>query len=306
MPKLIILRGLPGSGKTKTAVELVDKDSWLVRVCNEDISYMLYRKPFLTQLDRFQHDNVTLTRKNTVDNLLKAGLSVVDDNLNLDSESVKSLYAIANKYKAEVEIIDHDLHFEECIKFSRRKDGMMFSEEYFRDLVKRFTKKGHIRSAPTNKPAEEMSGKHYTPNPDLPKAVWVDADGTFFSMDPKLRGPFEFHKVHLDTPFQHIVDLCTALKNDGYKIVVMSGRDESCWQATFDCFVSAGVTPDDMFLRPNNTKDIKDYEIKEQLFWKYVAPKYDIRFALDDRQSVVDYTREVLGIPVLQVARGDF
>jgi hypothetical protein len=37
-----------------------------------------------------------------------------------------------------------------------------------------------------------------------------------------------------------------------------------------------------------------------------VAPHYNVVFCLDDRQQVVDFTREVLNIPVLQVAPGLF
>jgi hypothetical protein len=58
-------------------------------------------------------------------------------------------------------------------------------------------------------------------------------------------------------------------------------------------------------MRPFGDKR-QDSIIKEELFWKFVAPKYDIEFALDDRQQVVDHTRDVLKIPVLQVAPGLF
>ena len=62
---------------------------------------------------------------------------------------------------------------------------------------------------------------------------------------------------------------------------------------------------DDIFMRKFGDKR-KDSTVKEELFWTHVAPKYDIEFALDDRQQVVDHTREVLKIPVLQVAPGLF
>jgi hypothetical protein len=58
-------------------------------------------------------------------------------------------------------------------------------------------------------------------------------------------------------------------------------------------------------MRPFGDKR-KDSTIKEELFWNNVAPNWDIRFALDDRQQVVDHTRDVLKIPVLQVAPGLF
>ncbi len=302
----VILRGLPGSGKTKVAKDSININPWMVRVNRQDISAMLYNKFREEDLERFEFDNVTLIQHNTIDTALKAGLSVIDDNYNLSADTVKDLYKIANKYKVEPIVIDFDVHFEECIKISKNKNGFIPSEEFMRDLVKRFTKKGHLRPAPKNNLNPVSSGKRYTSNPDLPKAIWLDADGTFFKMDPDIRGPFDFHKVHLDPVQEHIAELVRACQKDNFKIVVMSGRDESCREATYQAFVDAGVVPDDMFMRPLDTKDIPDYEIKHSLFWEHVVPKYDIRFALDDRQSVVNYTREVIGIPVLQVAPGDF
>lgn len=302
---LYIYRGLPGSGRTQAAMKKIENDSWCIRISRQDIAMQLYGYYHPKDLSRFEIDNVILMQKAQIEAALNAGLSVVDDNDNLDATSVKELYYLANKYKVEPKIINFDVHFEKCIK-NDAKDNMPLGEQYIRGLVKKFIFKGHLPAAPINQPEIAMSGKRYEPNPELPKAVWLDADGTFFKMIPELRGPFDFHLVHLDPVQEHIVGLVKALQAAEYKIVVMTGRDESCRQATWDAFVNAGVVPDDMFMRPNDTGDIKDYEIKEKLFWENVYGKYDIHFALDDRNSVVKYTREVLGIPVLQVAPGDF
>lgn len=304
---LHILRGLPGTGKTAEAMALVDDNPWLVRVNRQDIAKTLYGRLREEDLSRFEFDNVTLFQHNMIDTALKAGLSAVDDNYNLSADSVKDLYKLANKYNATIKVVNFDLHFEQALKRNNnRPTEEVVSEVFFRDLVKRFTKKGHIRPEPKNNLNPIISGKRYEPNPNLPKAIWLDADGTFFKMDPDIRGPYDFHKVHLDPVQEHIAELVRACQKDNFKIVVMSGRDESCRDATYQAFVDAGVIPDDMFMRPLDTKDIPDYEIKHALFWEYVVPKYDVRFALDDRQSVVNYTREVIGIPVLQVAPGDF
>lgn len=303
---LYIYRGLPGSGRSESAMELIESNSWVIRISRADIGMQLYGYYHPKDLGRFEQDNISLIQKAQIEAALNAGLSVVVDNENLDATSVKELYYLANKYKVEPKIFNFDVHFEKCIRHDAKNRNMPLGEKYIRELVKKFVTKGHINPPPENITEAPMSGKRYEPNPNLPKAVWLDADGTFFKMLPELRGPFDFHLVHLDPVQEHIVGLVKALQADGYKIVVMTGRDESCRQATWDAFVNAGVIPDDMFMRPNDTKDIKDYQIKEMLFWENVYGKYDIHFALDDRNSVVKYTREVLGIPVLQVAPGDF
>lgn len=149
----------------------------------------------------------------------------------------------------------------------------------------------------------------YIPNPNLPKAVWLDVDGTAFTMFDKdgvaLRGPFEYDKVHLDTPLQHTIDIVKVLQADGWKIVVMSGREESCKEATLKAFADVGVYPDDIFMRPVRSY-IPDNVLKYELFKKHVEHKYDIRFAFDDRDKVVKMLRTVLHIPVYQVNYGAF
>lgn len=303
-PTLYILRGLPGSKRSEHSKLMVEKDPWLIRTSRADIGMELYGYYHPDDLNRFQTDNVSLIHKNQIDTALKAGLSVVDDNHNLDAESVKKLYILGNRYKADIQILDFDLHFEKCIK-ADKFSTTGYGETYIRSLVKKFIDHGHIRSAPLNRPEEIKLGRRYEPDKSLPKAFWLDADGTFFNMGE--RDPFDFSKVHLDTVHEHIFNICSALVAAGYKAIVMTGRDESCREATWKAFVDAGLEPHEMYMRPNGTSDIEDFMIKEQMFFENeLHKKYFVEFALDDRHTVVKHTRDSMGIPVLQVAPGDF
>lgn len=300
-----ILRGLPGSGRREGAIKLVEENPWAIRVSREDISMQLYGYYHPDDLDRFMTDNVTLIQRSQIDTALKAGLSVVDDNINVDAESIKKLYVLANRYKLKPEIIDYNLHFEKCIKNDQWQTSYRYGEAYIRSLVKKFIDKGSLRTVPKNDPSEIKLGRRYEPDKSLPKAFWLDADGTFFGMGD--RDPFDFHLVHLDYVHEHILNICTALVAAGYKPIVMTGRDESCREATWKAFVDAGLEPHEMYMRPNGTNDIEDFKIKEEIFFgNDLHKKYFIEFALDDRASVVQHTRDSMGIPVLQVAPGDF
>lgn len=147
-------------------------------------------------------------------------------------------------------------------------------------------------------------GKAYVPNPDLPKAVWVDVDGTLARMAD--RSPFDWKRVGEDEPIEHIIDLVKALKSQGYKIVIMSGRDSVCIEQTGYWLRTHGIEYDAIHMRALGDDRTPDNILKHDLYWEHVADKFDIKFALDDRQKVVDFTRDVLKIPVLQVAPGDF
>ena len=148
------------------------------------------------------------------------------------------------------------------------------------------------------------SFKAMVPNPSLPKAVWVDVDGTLARMAD--RSPFDWKRVGEDTPIEHVIDAVKALQADGYAIVIMSGRDSVCINQTGDWLRSHGIEYDAIHMRAVGDDKTPDNRLKYDLYWEHVADKFDIRFALDDRQKVVDFTRDVLKIPVFQVAPGNF
>jgi hypothetical protein len=198
---------------------------------------------------------------------------------------------------------------EECVRRDALREKKV-GEEVIRDLGRRFLNKGKLPKLSPNEPLTLASGRAYTPNPLLPKAVWLDIDGSIAErvhpLAPQpVRGPFDESRVFEDALIEHVHDVVLALKDAGYKIVVMSGRSMACYEETKRWLDHHKVPYDDIFMRAVGDKR-KDSTVKEELFWNHVAPKYDIRFALDDRQQVVDHTREVLKIPVFQVQPGDF
>lgn len=164
-----------------------------------------------------------------------------------------------------------------------------------------------------------------------PKAIIVDVDGTLADMRG-VRKPFDWDKVHLDRPHQDIINLVNELasvreiippgksfremplhiyeshlelKNQlKYKIIITTGRDGVCEQATKDWLTDNGVMYDDFYIRPEGDFR-KDNIIKSEIYMDHIRPKYDVAFVIDDRDQVVKMWR-TLGLRVLQVAPGDF
>lgn len=302
-----LTRGLPASGKSTIAHEWVAEDpDWRVRVNRDDLRKGAYNKYY--DLSRHQEQTITLQEETLVTAMLNAGISPIIDALHLRAAYVKRWYDLGNKLGVPVTVVDVPTDVETCVLRDALREKRV-GEDVIRDLAKRFIQKGKLPKLPENTPTV-VTGRAYVRNFDLPKAVWVDVDGTLaervhdLAVQP-VRGPFEEHRVYEDAVIEHVADLVRMLHANGYKIVIMSGRTDACQFDTERWLVDNNIPYDDIFMRPFGDGR-QDSIVKEELFWTKVAPKYDIEFALDDRQQVVDHTREVLKIPVLQVAPGLF
>lgn len=305
--EILLTRGLPASGKSTFAKEWVSADpDWRIRVNRDDIRHQLFNKYW--GLSRMQEDTVTSMEEAIVTTALNAKISVVVDALHLKASYVKRWYDVGNRLGVPVFVKDFETDVELCVLRDKQRDRQV-GEEVIRDLHRRFFNKGKLPKLAVNV-TPELSGRAYVRNPSLPKAVWTDIDGTLAERvhdgaPQPVRGPFDEARVGEDAVIEHIADLVRLLHKGGYKIVIMSGRTDACREETERWLIENNIPYDDIFMRKFGDSR-KDSVVKEELFWTNVAPKYDVEFALDDRQQVVDHTREVLKIPVLQVQPGLF
>lgn len=305
--EMVLVRGLQASGKSTWAKNWVAEDpDWRLRINRDDIRFALYNMYW--GLTHHQEQTVSLMEEAQAKAAINAEISVVIDATHLKAENVKRWYDFANKMEVPVRVQDFNVPLEECIRRDALRDRTV-GEAVIRDYHKRYMRKGQLPKLPENDHVV-AEGRAYVRNFDLPKAVWLDLDGTVAErvhpLAPQpVRGPFDEARVGEDAVINHIADLVRLLHTNGYKIVVMSGRSDACQEESERWLIENNIPYDDIFMRKFGDKR-KDSTVKEELFWTHVAPKYDIEFALDDRQQVVDHTREVLKIPVLQVAPGLF
>jgi predicted kinase len=302
-----LMRGLPASGKSTRAKEWVaENPDWRIRINRDDLRNQGYDK--FWGLSTMQEQTVTLMEDAMVKAAVMAKLSPVIDATHLRAKYIKRWYDIGNSLGVPVTVEDVDTDVEVCVARDAIREKSV-GEEVIRDMHRRFFHKGKLPKLSPNTVAD-VTGRAYVPNPELPKAVWVDVDGTLANREhpdapQPVRGPFDEDRVFEDALYDHVKDVVVALRNSGYKIVIMSGRTDACKDETIRWLNHHGIPFDDIFMRKFGD-DRKDSVVKEELFWNHVAPKYDVRFALDDRKQVVDHTREVLKIPVFEVQPGHF
>jgi hypothetical protein len=134
-------------------------------------------------------------------------------------------------------------------------------------------------------------------HPNLPSVVLCDIDGTLAHMNGK-RKPFEWSKVGLDDVDNLVREIVVGLAGR-VDIVLMSGRDEVCRPETEEWINTHKIPYSELHMRSNNDMR-KDVVVKEELFWKHVAPFFNVVGVIDDRPSVCRMWRN-LGLKVMQV-----
>ncbi|OXA79016.1 hypothetical protein SAMN05444397_102247 [Flavobacterium aquidurense] len=140
-------------------------------------------------------------------------------------------------------------------------------------------------------------------NPDLPKAIICDLDGTLALMNG--RNPFNASKCDNDFLHYPVANLLKNYKTLGYKILLVSGREHVYKEPTLRFLEKHEITFDALLMR--KAKDYrKDSIIKTEIYNDSIKGKYFIEFVLDDRNQVVDTWRKDLKLPCFQVYYGDF
>lgn len=160
--------------------------------------------------------------------------------------------------------------------------------------------------------------------------LFCDIDGTvadlthrrvFLQSHPKNYPAFE-KGIPLDTPIMPIINAVRDLYDAGWKVIMCSGRSVTTKGTTVDWLNRHEVPFHDIYMRAAHEVDEtgavkiaksgkpkpdhrKDSIVKYELLQEARADGHDPDIVFDDRNQVVEMWR-ANGIPVVQVAEGDF
>lgn len=298
---MFVVRGLPGSGKSTFAKKWVAQDPEnRVRISRDDLRHQLYGKYY--GLTTSQESTITKIEWAQIKGALSARQSVIIDNQNLKDAYVYPYLKIALDHKVPVLHKDFNVDIDVVLAQNKeREKDRIVPEDSILKFKRRYFKDGKFPPFPIL--AEKMD-EAYFPNPSLPKAILLDVDGTAMHIAPH-RGPYDFHLVLDDLPNAAVVETVKAMKAQGFKVIVLSGRDDSCQEDTLLSLEDAGIEVDEIHMRKTGDRR-KDFIIKKEIFNDKIRDSYNILYALDDRDTVVETYRKDLKIPVFQVNYGDF
>lgn len=300
---VVLLRGVPGSGKTTAALQLMnDYPDQFVRVNRDDIRMMMYGEYHFSGDDANTKEKaVTHVEHSLIKSAIKEGKRPLVDATNLNKQSVKSILRIAGSHGMPVDHIDFEVSQEEAI---RRDAGR--AKKVGEDVIKKFFQKNNIDKVSGKLPAlPEVpcldSVELVIDDPNLPSAVICDIDGTVAKNT--FRSPYDYGKVSTDEPIPHVIAMLEGLSTT-HKIIFLSGRKDVCLEDT-RVWLKHHVPfwDGDLFMRPGSS-DEPDYIVKESLFNQHINGKYHVVAVFDDRLQVCRLWA-MKGLPLFRVGHPD-
>jgi predicted kinase len=310
MIKVEMLVGLPASGKSTYAKQVVAKDpnNW-ARVNNDDLRAMLNGSVWSQDYEKM----ITDARNYLIRDALKRGKNVIIDNLNLNRRHFDDVCKIAQSVNINVQVYEKAFYIElaEALERDSKREGKAQVGEtvinkwwkesgktqfkFYKPRVEIYTQRmGNVNQA--------VEGPAWDDN--LYPAVICDLDGTLALIHN--RSPYDASNCDIkDLPNTPVIETVKAHHLAGRFIIFCSGREDK-YRPETERFIEKHLPglPYQLFMR--KTDDFrKDAIIKEEIYQDHIAGKYNVLLVLDDRDQVVTFWREK-GLTCFQVAPGNF
>lgn len=267
--KILILKGLPASGKSTFAKEYVERNKDWVRVNRDDLRNMrgAYWIPK-------QEDMITDWEHQAVVHALMHGQNVILDATNFNPKYVNAL-------KKEVEqnfgtgVTYEEMYFdtppEECVKRDSKRQNPVGADVIW-SMYEKYV----------NPPLK------YVEDPILPHCIIVDIDGTL-AENVSGRSPFAWDRVGEDKVQKHIRTITNLYFNSegpDNNVILFSGREDSCAEITTDWLRENTTHFTKLYMRKAGDNR-KDSIVKREMFENHIRGKYFVDFVIDDRPQVL-------------------
>ena len=293
MSKMMIMKGLPASGKSTIAQGIIVEHGNAVRINKDLLRKMLH-------FNKFTGKNEGLTRnaaRALAKTFLESGTNVIIDDTNLNVGTMQSWKDLAKELNVKVEVIDlTEVPVEECVmRDNEREDsvgGVVIKNMALRAGLKTFPQKSVVLCDIDGTIADTSHRLHYVKKPADADENWKKDWKGFFS------------QMEGDPVRQDVQNMLIQLYNEGYTIIFMSARPENYREATLRWlqahFLTFAYT---VIMRRENDKR-PDTETKKEMIEQHFPDLGVIHTIFDDRPSVVRLWKE-MGLNVIDVGKGE-
>lgn len=301
------MRGLPASGKSTKAQELITSMGNCVRLNKDLLRTMLHFDKFTSVNEGHTRDaSIALARY-----YLTHDMNIIIDDTNLNPKTVESWKGIAKECNAKIEYVDMDTDADECIKRDSNRLGRV------------------------GKHVIQKMALQYRDYLKVREVIICDLDGTLCNLDHRLHfvkpekcecpvvyetteikhvegcssNQFKkdwksfFEGIRLDTPKKDTKSAIVSAFIDGVNIIFVSARPERYRDATIEWLSrNLGIVTNYVLIMRENNDNRVDTEVKSDIHSKYLKNLKILR-VYDDRPSVIRMWREK-GLEVVDCGSG--
>lgn len=285
--KIIMLKGLPASGKSTWAKEQQKQGSF-VRISKDEI------RPMLGGYSPRREKEVIRIRNRLIEEAIGIRRSVIVDDTNLNPIHERSISQLAKKLGVKFEINDSFLQVspEECIERDLHRGEKSVGASVIWEMYYKWL-------APQNL-------KYLEQDFEKPRCVIVDIDGTL-AHNTSGRSFYSYEQISKDTPDPFVTCMVDALYHYGVeqsgerypKIIIVSGREDSCREET-EAWLDKNFIPFDEFYMRKADDHRPDTIVKREIYENHIKDRYAVLGVIDDRPVVCRMWRS-LGFRVAQV-----
>lgn len=290
--KILILIGIPASGKTTWAKDFVKKNEKWVRVSRDDFRFMLKD---LGKLDHKTEELISENMDNVIENALYLGYNVVIDNTHVKKTHINEVIE-RFRYQADIDYQVFDISLEKALERDKNRDKEV-GEEVIRRMYNNYK---ILMDSFDFQPVLKKKKEYILPAKGENDAVIFDIDGTIALMEN--RGAFDWNKVDRDSLNWIVSEQMEYHRSLGRKIILVSGRSEECRTLTEEWLSFHELNYDALFMRGKDDYR-KDTTVKKEIYSEELKDSYNILCVYDDRLSVVSMWNK-LGIFVFNVNQG--
>lgn len=294
--KMTIMQGLPASGKSTRAKELL-LHGRTVRINKDLIRTMLHFDKFTRLNEGLTHDASRALARH----FLSSGISVIIDDTNLNPSTVQGLVDLAKELGSKIVHERIETPVAECVA---------------RDFSREKKVGAHVIKKMALQYKDYMAGE---------KVVICDLDGTLCDIDHRLhyvKHPKDcglcallggdcgfkadwdafFRGIPYDTMREDVAATLCRHIDDGASVIFVSARPERCRKDTEEWLAVHFPHHYETLIMRQDGDHRDDTEVKLEIYEKYLK-KLDIVKVLDDRPKVIRMWQST-GLPVEDVGSG--